>query len=278
VPSVIIPAHNEERIVADCLRSILADGIPDLEVIVVPNGCSDRTAEVARSFGPQVTVVELQEGGKTNAINRGEAAARSFPRAFIDGDIVLERGALAATFAALKDGIEIASPPPVTDFGDGSILVRWFYRALDFNAYFESGAPNGSGVFAVTAAGRARWGPFPNILADDGFVQCQFEPHERVTSRGPGAIVRAPRTFASLVKVQVRTRLGMLQLAELHPDIVGRRTDAGKGGMLKRMLPKPWLWPPLFTFVGTRLYARFAAARAWRKRELKWSHDRSARS
>ena len=277
MPSIIIPAHNEERLIGDTLRAVLADGIADLEVIVIPNGCRDRTAEVARSFAPAVTVVEVAEGGKTNALNRGEAVAKSFPRVFLDGDIVLEPGALRALLATLGGGVTLASPPPRFDVRESSLGVRLFYRALRFNAYFGTGAPNGSGTFATTAEGRARWGAFPAIIADDSFVQCQFEPHERKTSAGPGAIVRAPRTFASLRAVQKRTRLGGDQLATLFPGIVNRRSAANVGRMVRRMAVRPWEWPSLVTWAYVRWRSRREAERALRAGEYRWSQDATVR-
>ena len=51
MPSVIIPAHNEEAMIERVIRSVLADGIEDLECVVVPNACTDRTAEIARMLG-----------------------------------------------------------------------------------------------------------------------------------------------------------------------------------------------------------------------------------
>ena len=44
MPSVIIPAHNEEAVIERTLRGVLADGIENLEVVVVVNASTDRTA------------------------------------------------------------------------------------------------------------------------------------------------------------------------------------------------------------------------------------------
>lgn len=277
MPSIIIPARNEERLLGDVVRAVLDEGIADLEVIVVANGCCDRTAEIARSFEPAVTVVELVEGGKTIALNHGEALATRFPRVFLDGDIVLEPGALRALLATLGGGVRLASPSPRFDTSDASLGVRFFYRALRYNAYFGSGAPNGSGTFAITAEGRARWGPFPAIIADDSFVQCHFEPHERKTSEGPGAIVRVPRTFASLQAVQNRTRLGGEQLAKFFPAIVHRRSSANVTRMIARMIVRPWDWPALAVWGWVRASSRLAALRSLGAGERRWSPDQTAR-
>src|SRR4051794_10857255 len=52
IASIVIPAHNEEAVLARCLRVLLAGSQPgELDVIVVANACTDRTAEIAREAG-----------------------------------------------------------------------------------------------------------------------------------------------------------------------------------------------------------------------------------
>jgi cellulose synthase/poly-beta-1,6-N-acetylglucosamine synthase-like glycosyltransferase len=66
---VLIPAHNEAGSIADTIRAVLAqDRRPD-EVVVIPNGCTDDTAQIARRF--PVTVLELPrlEHRKSEALN-----------------------------------------------------------------------------------------------------------------------------------------------------------------------------------------------------------------
>src|ERR1700682_6135663 len=87
--SVIIAAHNEEKVLARCLDALLADSRPgELEVLVVANGCTDRTVEIARSYGI-VGVIEIPEASKHAALNAGDAAATVFPRAYLDADITI---------------------------------------------------------------------------------------------------------------------------------------------------------------------------------------------
>ena len=57
--SVVIAAHNEEDVVGRCLDALLRSARSnELEVAVVCNGCTDRTAEVAREYGNGVRVIE----------------------------------------------------------------------------------------------------------------------------------------------------------------------------------------------------------------------------
>ena len=66
-PNIIIPAHNEEASIGRCLSALLSGSHPgEFEIIVVCNGCSDGTANVARGFGSTVRVVELEVRAERN--------------------------------------------------------------------------------------------------------------------------------------------------------------------------------------------------------------------
>ena len=84
--SIVVPAHDEA--VIGRLLGALADGrSPGDELVVVCNGCTDRTAEVARGF-PDVHVEELPSGGKPAALNAGDRCVSTFPRFYVDADVV----------------------------------------------------------------------------------------------------------------------------------------------------------------------------------------------
>src|SRR4029453_13779336 len=89
--SIIIPAHNEESVIRRGLHAVLDGAAPgELEVIVVCNGCSDATADVAREFGIAVRVIETDVPSKSNALNLGDAAATRFPRFYLEADGTLD--------------------------------------------------------------------------------------------------------------------------------------------------------------------------------------------
>jgi glycosyltransferase involved in cell wall biosynthesis len=84
--SIIIPAHNEERYLPACLQSIAAHRSPRvIEVIVVDNVSTDRTAEIARGF-PGVRVVREDKKGLSFARQRGFLEARGELLGYIDAD------------------------------------------------------------------------------------------------------------------------------------------------------------------------------------------------
>lgn len=86
--SVVMTAYNEERWIGDAIASVLAQTVPDLELIVVDDGSTDGTVEQVRRFGddPRVRLVEQENGGPSRARNAGIAAAHSEWVAFLDSD------------------------------------------------------------------------------------------------------------------------------------------------------------------------------------------------
>jgi len=89
--SFVIPAYNEEKIIAKCLKSIkraLSEGSYDAEIIVVNNASTDRTKEVASSI-PDVRVVDEPHKGLTRARQAGFLASSGDIIANVDADTML---------------------------------------------------------------------------------------------------------------------------------------------------------------------------------------------
>jgi glycosyltransferase involved in cell wall biosynthesis len=65
VATVIVPAHNEARVIGRLLGPLVSGARPgELDVIVVANGCTDDTAQVAAACGPMVRVISVPEPSK----------------------------------------------------------------------------------------------------------------------------------------------------------------------------------------------------------------------
>jgi glycosyltransferase involved in cell wall biosynthesis len=97
--SVIVPARNEEASLRTCLESLMAQTGVTFEVIVVDDGSTDRTREIAQSF-PGVRAVDpgpLQQrwSGKNHALVAGASEARGEWLLFTDADTVHRAGSLA---------------------------------------------------------------------------------------------------------------------------------------------------------------------------------------
>jgi hypothetical protein len=80
VASVVIPAHNEAATIGRNLRALRQGTGTDLDVVVVCNGCTDRTADEARAADPGARVIEIPQPSKVEAVRVGNAATDVFPR------------------------------------------------------------------------------------------------------------------------------------------------------------------------------------------------------
>jgi len=87
--SVIIPVHNMAKYVRECVESILAQSLREIEVICVDDGSTDRSLKVLRELAKEdrrVRVLALKHQGVANARNKGIKAARGEFLAFCDAD------------------------------------------------------------------------------------------------------------------------------------------------------------------------------------------------
>jgi glycosyltransferase involved in cell wall biosynthesis len=84
--SAVIPAFNGERYLGAAIESVLAQTHEVLECLVVDDGSTDTTADVARRFGPPVRVVAQENAGVAAARNRGASEASGEQLAFLDQD------------------------------------------------------------------------------------------------------------------------------------------------------------------------------------------------
>jgi glycosyltransferase involved in cell wall biosynthesis len=99
--SVVIPAHNEERYLPGTLEALFEETRCAFECIVVPNGCADRTEEIAGQFPVEVVVVE--RANLSNARNVGAAHALYPYLLFLDADIRVVPGFLPALLRKAKE-------------------------------------------------------------------------------------------------------------------------------------------------------------------------------
>src|SRR5207244_2849852 len=87
--SVVVPAYNEEGVIARTVQSLLSQGYPDLEILVVDDGSTDRTAAVVtETCGHHscVRVFSKPNGGKASALNFGAARATGAAVVAVDAD------------------------------------------------------------------------------------------------------------------------------------------------------------------------------------------------
>lgn len=252
IASVILPAHNESGYIDRCLQTIRdSDPLPDGwqgEVLVIANGCSDDTADVARAAGAStdwpVHVFELAEGGKLGALTFGDSQAKGQVLIYLDADVIVSPGVLTGLVKVLSgDAPRYASGAPRVAAADSWITRAYgrFWRRLPF---VRQGVP-GFGIFAMNRAGRARWDAWPGIISDDTFARLSFTPDERV---GLDDTYEWPMVegFANLVRVRRRQNAGVDEIREKFPDLL---INEGAHGVSVGDLARLFLKDPVGFFV-----------------------------
>lgn len=281
--SVVIPAHNEAKVIERCLGALIADApAGEPEIIVVCNGCTDDTAARARRFDSRVKVIELAQGSKPSALNTGNGAATALPRFFVDADIVVSYASLVAATEALRVNAARAAAPALKIDTSGASWPVKIYAALSQKLPFMRQGIIGAGVYGLNAAGLKRIGTFPNVIGDDQYVYENFAPDERASvSRDH---VGAPASFTifwagsldNLINVEARRRAGDDEIRAL----LGHRQTSlpSQLAALARLALLPWMWPALAVFA----YVKIECRRRYRARKRAgaggdWTRDESSR-
>ena len=221
-----MPASNEASVIGTTLRTLLEDARPnELEVIVVCNGCTDGTAQVAVAFAPTVRVIETSMRSKSHALNLGDKAAQSFPRFYVDADIRLHTSDVRAIAEALQASTALAASPSLEmDVSGSSWGVQAYHRIWIHLPTIRDGLV-GRGVYCVSEEGRRRFDVFPDVIADDLFMQLVFDPASRISVRSSTSVVGAPQTLRSLLERKTRAFAGNQQLQKLASKGAGSHTS-----------------------------------------------------
>lgn len=274
VASVVIAAHDEEAVIARCLRSLTSGAKPgELDIVVVANACGDRTAQIARA--ERVRVVETPVAGKAHALCLGDAECRAFPRLYLDADVDLDMASLRRMLKAIERGALACSPVPEYDMNGVSGVAARFHRVHDRLIADRRGL-SGAGAYMLSREGHGRVFPLPKVLADDGWVHRSFSASERHSVEGTRSVVRPARTVGAVIRRRARVRLGNREL-----DLLGRpagEPPVGLGQLITLVRHRRVGVLDSGCFLGVLLADKVVAR--WRRirgTDAAWSADRSSR-
>jgi hypothetical protein len=276
--TIIIPAHNESQVLGRLLGQLVPyGGVNEYDIIVVANGCTDATAEVAASYGPPVRVLSTPTASKAEALAAGNRAAKGFPRLYVDADVELRTDDADALAKALAlPGVLCAGPQREHVMAGRSRLVRWYYEVWTKLPEVQRGL-FGRGVIGISAEGYVRIAGLPPLLADDLAASLVFSSEERIIVPNARVIIHPPRNLADLLRTRTRAAMGVNQIEQTdHAPISTARTRLPD--LLSLGFRNPRLAPQVMLYMTVALLARRKARRlAARIGYATWLRDNSSR-
>jgi glycosyltransferase involved in cell wall biosynthesis len=276
--SIIMPAHNEEAVINRTLEALLQDcPLPEWEVIVVCNGCTDNTASIVSRY-KSVKLIETPKASKVNALNLGDSMANGRFRVYLDADVSITADGINALVDSLNnDRLLAVSPGIKMDLSQSPWLVRAYYR-IWLQMPFMSNGFMGAGMYVLGREGRKRFKKFPDVISDDGFVRGCFDDSEAMRVESVLSEVVAPTSIMGLIRIKTRSRLGLYQLLEKYPEMRVQHAKAGNRG-IKALISHPFIWPAAIIYLSVNLICRSRASRLLRTNDAyQWETDRSSRT
>lgn len=92
--SIVIPAYNEEKVIANTIEGLLETKYPNKEIIFVDDGSKDSTLSIASRYKDQIRVLHKENGGKATALNYGMVYAKGEIVVIVDADTIIGRNSL----------------------------------------------------------------------------------------------------------------------------------------------------------------------------------------
>ncbi len=276
--SIVIPAHNEEQVIGRCLASVLRDAEPDeFEVIVVTNGCTDRTAEIAGGF-PGVRVVDSPVASKPAALNLGDQVATSFPRLYVDADIEVGTAAARAVARALTEGsCQIAAPRLRPELEGRSWAIRAYYDVWTRLPYVQHDHV-GSGFYALSEHARSLFVDFPDTMAEDFFIHSLVPASARRCLSEHHFTTHPPYSLRSLIKIQARIQAANARNHELFASSADDLNLEHKAALL-RLARQPAMVPKVAVYGLVTVAAKVKARQRNRSAAVGvWDRDDTARA
>jgi Glycosyltransferases, probably involved in cell wall biogenesis len=256
--SVIIPAFNEEKVIAATVNRILASDYKNLEVLVIDDGSHDRTSEVVQEeFGSvaNVTLITIPNGGKARALNLGIERAHGEVIVALDADTQFDTDTISRLVRWFADP-EIGAVAGNAKVGNRfNMITRW--QALEYVVAqnLERRALAALGTLTVIPGAVGAWrrqvlldlGGYPtDTLAEDQdlTIHLQRAGYKVHFDSSAVAWTEAPSSFRTLAKQRFRWAYGTLQCLWKYRDMTFNK----RYGMLGLVaLPQVWMFQIILT-------------------------------
>lgn len=244
--SIIISSHNYDRYLREAIDSALTQDYPQVEVVVVDDGSTDRSRRIIEGYGDRIVAVLKEQGGQCSCVNAGFAASRGDIVLLLDADDVLYPHAARLHAERLANGaVKSCGYMDVMD-ADGRPTGAWIPRRLpESGDYLAETLKAGIDSFQTSFTSGHAWTrsflervlPLPEDarIGPDGYLTaidrlfgriefihepvCRYRVH--ATNRGP---VRF-RFDAAHLRTRVQRKQRRIAYAEAWIEELGYRVD-----------------------------------------------------
>lgn len=137
--SVVTPSYNQARFLEACIDSVLGQGYPELEYLVMDGGSTDLSVEILRTYGSQVIWVSEPDGGQAAAVNKGIERATGEVIGWLNSDDVYYPEAFQTVMKIFEEHPEINVIYGHADHikEDGSYLEDYYTEPWDYERLKE---------------------------------------------------------------------------------------------------------------------------------------------
>jgi poly-beta-1,6 N-acetyl-D-glucosamine synthase len=248
--SVIVPSYNEEVTIADCIQSLSSLDYPNYEVIIIDDGSTDKTLEIAKSLEtPKIRVVHQENRGKANALNTGIQLSESEIIVTVDADTTIRRDALTRVAGRFARNPRLGAVAGNIKVEQGSGLLNAL-QSMEYTVGInlirkaESMLRSVMIVPGPIAAMRREAIQSVGLFSDDTFAE-DFDATMKLSKAGYGveyeenalAYTDVPKSLEDLMKQRRRWYRGMIQVLDKHRDMF-LRPRYGFAGVLG--VPNLW--------------------------------------
>jgi glycosyltransferase involved in cell wall biosynthesis len=174
--SVIIPTYNQAKYIEQCVESCLGQTYPNLEIIVVDDGCTDSTPEILSRYGSKIRVITQKNQGAAKALNNGIHQSNGNLICWLSSDDAYLPSKIQAQveLALADDSIDLIYTDWFSIDADGNILKEVkspYYKEGTLKRLLFGNFINGSSVLMKKTVWQEAGGFNTDLVADvDGFM------------------------------------------------------------------------------------------------------------
>jgi cellulose synthase/poly-beta-1,6-N-acetylglucosamine synthase-like glycosyltransferase len=231
--SVLIPAYNEEKVIARTIESALEIDYPKKEIIVIDDGSIDNTLLIAKTFEKDgVKVLHKENSGKATALNYAINFAKGEILAILDADTIAGKNSLKEINKVFENSSNVGGVAGNVKVRNKTNWITWC-QALEYVSGLQIARRAFDMFGAITIVPGAMGAFKANILKDSGgydkdTIVEDFDATIKVLKSGKIvrgttkalAYTEAPETIGQFVKQRARWYRGNLQVVFKHKNVI----------------------------------------------------------